>query len=59
MAIGQTKTTKKSHLQQQVGMVIKTKCHSDAVKLMKMDKTVKLNGMKTLVELFVQEKAFQ
>lgn len=37
-------------------MSIRTECHSDAIKLMKMDETTYLNGVKRLVELFVHKK---
>lgn len=37
-------------------MSIRPECHSDAVKLMKMDETIHLNEVKRLVELFVHKK---
>ena len=40
-----------SHLQKQLGISIRTEYHSDAVKLMKMDESTELNGVKRLVEL--------
>lgn len=56
MAIGKKKEKRKthtqnSHLQKQLGMSIRTEYHSNAVKLMKMDESTELNGMKRLVEL--------
>ena len=49
MAIGKNKHKNSFPSTTTAGMGIRTKCHSDAVKLMKIDETVQLNGVKILV----------